>query len=118
MQFLRQLDNPSLPLTPLSPLSLFLLPLSLSPTRIPALAPYAKYHTYIVLTQLLIFIIASNALISRRSVTGSALPIIDIARWALPELIAGGVEMQRRGEKDGEKRLRELEGLKYDVKGA
>jgi hypothetical protein len=116
MQFLRQLDNPSPILIPLSLSSLLLLPFSLSANRFPALAQYAKYHTYIVLLQLLIFVIATNILVSRRS--GGGLPILDIVRWALPQLIAGGVEMQRRGEKEGEVRIRELEGLRYDVRGA
>lgn len=33
-------------------------------------------------------------------------------------MVVGGVEMQRRGERTAEERLRLLEGAKYEVKGA
>jgi hypothetical protein len=45
-------------------------------------------------------------------------PLSEIVRWALPELMAGAVEMQRRSEREAERKLRMLEGLQYDVPGA
>lgn len=46
------------------------------------------------------------------------LSIPSVFRWCLPAIVAGGVEMQRRSERDGEARLARLEKLKYNVKGA
>ena len=43
--------------------------------------------------------------------------IAEMVRWALPEIVVGGVEIQRRGEVDAEIRLRQLEKLRYNVKG-
>lgn len=48
----------------------------------------------------------------------SAVPLSELVRWALPELMVGAVEIQRRNERDSEAKLRQLEGLQYDVKGA
>jgi hypothetical protein len=38
--------------------------------------------------------------------------------YALPEVVAGAVELHRRGEREAEIRLIRLEGLKSDFKGA
>lgn len=41
----------------------------------------------------------------------------EVLRWALPEMMAGAVEVQRRGEVDAERKFRQLEGLTYESKG-
>lgn len=42
----------------------------------------------------------------------------ELLRWALPELAAGAVEVQRRAELSSEVALAKLEKLKYPLKGA
>lgn len=42
----------------------------------------------------------------------------ELLRWALPELGAGAVEVQRRAEVSSEAAIRKLETLKYPLKGA
>jgi hypothetical protein len=116
IQFLRQFDDPSLVLIPLSLVQLSLVPLSLTPERLLVFGQYArKLHQYIVVIQLLIFLLATKVLIDRGV---GVIPKGMIVRWALPELVAGAVEVQRRGEVEAERKLKELEGLRYDAKGA
>lgn len=43
---------------------------------------------------------------------------IELLRWALPELAAGAVEVQRRAEISSEVALAQLEKLKYTLHGA
>lgn len=44
--------------------------------------------------------------------------LYDIAQLSLPLTVACGVEIQRRGDRDIERRLQSWEATKYDVKGA
>lgn len=96
----------------LSMLQTALLPLSLSPGWLPRFASVMRRdHQFLVLAQLVIFALAFNQLFKNRE-------IAQIFQWALPEVISGAVEIQRRGERDTAKRLKEMEGLTYNVKGA
>lgn len=45
-------------------------------------------------------------------------PMPETLRWAVPELVAGAVELQRRSEIQAERSLNRLERLKYPLKGA
>ncbi|ORY21981.1 hypothetical protein BCR39DRAFT_552473 [Naematelia encephala] len=111
IHFLRQIDDGSLPLIILCLLQTLLLPLSLTPSRIPPLSALTtRYHQLIVLTQLVIFVLAYIAI-------GQDKSFVRVARWALPELVTGAVEIARRGERGMEKRLKELEALRYNAKG-
>ncbi len=63
------------------------------------------------MVQLLIFTLAFNTV--RKQGAG----VSEVLRWALPEMMAGAVEVQRRGEVDAERKFRQLEGLTYESKG-
>ncbi|GFZ45388.1 hypothetical protein JCM24511_03114 [Saitozyma sp. JCM 24511] len=109
--FLHQLEHPSL-LSLLSGLQTLLLPLSLTPYYLPLFRPFTEsYHTYLAFVHLILFVPAFLQV-------KSAVPLSELVRWALPELMVGAVEIQRRNERDSEAKLRQLEGLQYDVKGA
>lgn len=61
-----------------------------------------------------IFLIAFSILRSR----GNQLDWAEWLRWALPELVTGAVEIQRRGERESAAGIEGLEGKKYKLKGA
>jgi hypothetical protein len=89
-----------------------LIPLSVSPERLPVLGPLvAGYHHLVVLAQLALF--GGSFMLQIGSV-----PITEILRAALPELLAFSVEIQRRAERSNDVSLDKLEGLKYPLKGA
>ncbi|TXT13439.1 hypothetical protein VHUM_00806 [Vanrija humicola] len=91
----------------------FLLLYSLTPGWIPPLREASENrHSNYVAIQLLLFTIGFFA------IQNSAPELADFMRLALPELAAGAVEIQRRGQKDNQARLAQLEELKYDLKGA
>lgn len=48
----------------------------------------------------------------------SELSIPSVFRVSLPGIVAGGVLLQRKSEKEAEERLKRLEKLRYNVKGA
>ncbi|EIW73574.1 hypothetical protein TREMEDRAFT_59749 [Tremella mesenterica DSM 1558] len=100
------------PLTALSILQLAFIPLSLTPYYLPpSVRPVSRYHLYIWLTHCALFLIALQELRSRPLVFG------EVARWALPGILACVVEVQRRGETDVLRKLDELEASKYHLKG-
>lgn len=93
-----------------------LLPLSLSPDWI----KYASArefmeanHLAVTVVQLTLFMVAYLG-VGQDHGAG----LTDMVRWAIPELVAGAVEWQRRSERDSEASLQRLEGLRYDLKGA
>lgn len=91
----------------------FLLLYSLTPGWLPPLREASeKRHGNYVAIQLLLFTIGFFA------IQNNAPELADFMRLALPELAAGAVEIQRRGQKDNQVRLDKLEELKYDLKGA
>jgi hypothetical protein len=90
-----------------------LLPLAITPGKIPYLGSAAPFYPYIFRIQVAL---ALTALIHMYSI--SELTLAAAFRWSLPAIIAGGVWMQRRSEKEAELRLARLEKLKYNVKGA
>lgn len=96
-----------------------LLPLSLTPSILPRLSWIgSRYHSEITVAHLTIFGVAFLTLRKVAKTSGTDVPIVEILRWALPELIAGAVEIQRRGERDVQKNLGDLERMRYDLKGA
>ena len=100
----------------MSGVQIALLPFSLTPTNypVPIISPLAaKYQTYFLIPHAFIFALAVRLLTFQPTWIWS-----DAVRWALPEIIVGSVEMQRRGERDVEARLQAWEGTKYQVKGA
>nr|ODO01144.1 hypothetical protein L204_01871 [Cryptococcus depauperatus CBS 7855] len=107
--------------TILSIFQLILLPLSLTPHWLPSSwLPYlnsASNHLLILSIHLAISICAVSL---RTFSTGPTehLQLGEIARWTLPCLVVGGVDMQRRGERDADQKLRLLETMKYDLRGA
>ena len=93
----------------LSFLQTALLPLS---AQIPILSNLTRgNHHLLVIAHLVLFILAYNSMKQRSA------SMAEVIRWAIPEIVTGAVEMQRRGEVDAEKRLRGLERLKYVNKG-
>lgn len=72
-----------------------------------------RYHLYFAITQLCFFVAALREIQSR-----GTWDFGELARWALPVIMATIVEVQRRGENDVLRKLDELEGLKYEAKGA
>lgn len=89
-----------------------LIPLSFTPERLPVLGPrVAGYHHLVVLAQLVLF--GGSFLLQVGRV-----PIAELLRAALPELLAFSVEIQRRAERSNNVALDKLEGLKYPLKGA
>ena len=89
-----------------------LLPLSLTPHWLPLFEPVTiGRHHIIVIVHFLIFIVVFVVLQEQDA------GIVEIARWSLPCLMAGVVEMTRRGERDAERKLERLEGLTYAMKG-
>lgn len=70
-----------------------------------------KQHPVLVMTHLMIFVLAFNTVKKQGAGMG------EILRWALPEIIAGAVEIQRRSEEESERKLGELDGLTYESKG-
>lgn len=97
------------------------LPFSLSPgwlgSRIKLVNDVSEnYHQIITGLQLMLFM---AIFLGYRN--DPALPptkMIDFLRWALPELVTGAVEIQRSSERESEKSIRDLEKLRYDLKGA
>ncbi|TXT14222.1 uncharacterized protein COLE_00415 [Cutaneotrichosporon oleaginosum] len=89
-----------------------LIPFSVTPERLPVLGPQvAGYHHLVVLGQLLLFGISFVLQIGQ-------VPITELLRAALPELLAFSVELQRRAERSNDVELDKLERLKYPLKGA
>ncbi|WVR06202.1 hypothetical protein IAU60_003232 [Kwoniella sp. DSM 27419] len=102
-------------------LQLALLPLSLTPSWLPFLPKMSPdIHLYAFSIQLTMSLCA----IFLRYYHGLAdgdMPFIElneVARWAMPALVVGAVDMQRRGERRAEEKLALLEGMKYNHKGA
>ncbi|EAL21548.1 hypothetical protein CNBD0160 [Cryptococcus deneoformans B-3501A] len=114
--------SPIIPLLAL--IQLILLPLSLTPHFLPGpLRPYVSSPSNHLLILSVHLTVSIFAILLRNQQAGAtletpALEVGEVARWALPSLVVGGVEMQRRGERTAEERLRLLEGAKYEVKGA
>ena len=115
MNFLRFIDHRELPPIALCAVQTLALPLSLSKQWLPSKlhAAIAPYHTLLVFLHLAIFVMVFNFVSRTRPWS-----IPDIARWALPEVIAGAVEIQRRGEQQSEASLKVLEKARYEAKGA
>nr|KIR47072.1 hypothetical protein I312_03394 [Cryptococcus bacillisporus CA1280] len=115
-------SSPIIPLLAL--IQLILLPLSLTPHFLPGpLRPYVSSPSNHLLLLSIHLTVSVFAILLRNQQGGAsleapALEVGEVARWGLPCLVVGGVEMQRRGERTAEERLRLLEGAKYEVKGA
>ncbi|KGB79970.2 hypothetical protein CNBG_5908 [Cryptococcus deuterogattii R265] len=115
-------SSPIIPLLAL--IQLILLPLSLTPHFLPGpLRPYVSSQSNHLLLLSIHLTVSVFAILLRNQQAGAsleapALEVGEVARWGLPCLVVGGVEMQRRGERAAEEKLRLLEGTKYEVKGA
>ncbi|KAL7423176.1 hypothetical protein Q5752_002476 [Cryptotrichosporon argae] len=110
---LRYLSTPSA-VTLISLVQTLLLPLSLTPYWIPPLASFSqRQHTQVLGAHLSLFIYAFYKVHSA-GLTGWSAYI----HWALPELVAGAVEYQRRTEKTDADKIARLEALRYNHKGA
>ncbi|BEI82957.1 hypothetical protein CcaverHIS002_0308250 [Cutaneotrichosporon cavernicola] len=89
-----------------------LLPFSVTPERLPVVGRYlAGYHHLVVLAQLILFVGSFVLQVGR-------VPIPELLRAAMPELLAFSVETQRRAERSNDAALDKLERLKYPLKGA
>lgn len=90
-----------------------LVPLSLSPQWLPFLRGLGwANHQLVVGLNLAVFAL----MLTLGKTPGTSVP--EMLRWAVPELVAGAVEMQRRSEQQAEASLRKLERLRYPLKGA
>ncbi|WVQ65959.1 uncharacterized protein L199_004137 [Kwoniella botswanensis] len=126
LQFFDHLSSPNPIFCILSIIQFILLPFSISPDRIPSNLPFTQIspenHLYSLSVHLTVslcalFIRYHNSLPSS-GMDVVALELGEVARWIIPTLVVGAVDMQRRGERQSEIRLGELEGMKYDLKGA
>jgi hypothetical protein len=92
-----------------------LLLLSLTPDSIPVPSIQAvaeKWHQVILGAQVALFFVIFLGFRDQSHT------VIDFLRWALPELVAGAVEIQRGSERDSTKSFKDLEKVKYELKGA
>jgi hypothetical protein len=91
-----------------------LLPLSLTPRWMQSYADRLEQsHLYVVGGQLVLLFVALW-LLSSSPIWG----LYDVAQLALPLVVAGGVEVQRRGDRELERQMQSWERSKYGVKGA
>jgi hypothetical protein len=92
-----------------------LLPLSLTPNKVPyvRLGWATPFYAYVFRLQVVLAITGIWSLY-----TTGTLSIPSVFRTALPAIVAGGVRLQRRSEREAEVRLERLAKLRYDVKGA
>ncbi|ODN74341.1 hypothetical protein L202_06757 [Cryptococcus amylolentus CBS 6039] len=103
---------------------LVMLPFSLTPEWLPSSwKPYLlspSNHLLLVSVHLTTTLCALFLRYQQTPVFGQegGLEFGEVARWALPTLVVGAVEMQRRAERETDAKIRLLEGLRYDVKGA
>ncbi|WWD18317.1 hypothetical protein CI109_102767 [Kwoniella shandongensis] len=124
MQVAQHSSNPNPIFCLLAIFQFLLLPFSLTPHWLhSALRPYLTKEGNHLLFLSLQLTIATCAVLLRSQQPGSnlespALQINEIARWILPALVIGGVEMQKRSERQTQEKMALLEGLRYDVKGA
>ncbi|WVQ96777.1 hypothetical protein IAU59_003884 [Kwoniella sp. CBS 9459] len=108
----------------LATFQLVLLPFSLTPgwiPRLPALSP--DNHLYAFSIQITISICAIYLRWYHGASSGGAgsmsgIELNEVARWAMPALVVGAIDMQRRSERTSEQKIKMLEGMKYDLKGA
>ncbi|WVQ72934.1 hypothetical protein IAR50_002496 [Cryptococcus sp. DSM 104548] len=103
---------------------LFTLPLSLTPEWLPtSWKPYLlspSNHLLLLSVHLTTTLCALFLRYQQTPTFGQVggLEFGEVARWALPTLVVGAVEMQRRAERETDEKIKLLEGLRYDVKGA
>lgn len=107
------MSQPSGSLLPLSIAQAVLVPLSLSPKWLPFLQGRGwANHPLVAAAHLILFF--AMLVLGKTEHT----PLPETLRWAVPELVAGAVELQRRSEVQAEAALERLERLKYPLKGA
>lgn len=105
--------TPSGALLPLSAAQAVLMLLSLSPRCITFLQGRGwANHSLVAAAHLLLFV--AMLVLGKTPAT----PLPETLRWAVPELVAGAVELQRRSELQAEAALAKLERLRYPLKGA
>lgn len=89
------------------------MPLSLSPRWLPFLHGRGwANHPLVAAAHLALFV--AMLVLGKTPAT----PLPETLRWAVPELVAGAVELQRRSEAQAEAALANLERLRYPLKGA
>ncbi len=71
-----------------------------------------------MMIQMALFISALSIIRRHNVALGANLDWADMLRWALPEMIAGAVEVQRRGESQARAEIEALDGKRYKLKGA
>ncbi|OCF31277.1 hypothetical protein I316_07063 [Kwoniella heveanensis BCC8398] len=127
MHVIGHLSSPTPIFAILAIFQLALLPFSLTPGWIPFLPTLSpNNHLYSTSIQITISICA----IYLRWYHGASGPggggagsmgdieLNEVARWAMPALVVGAIDMQRRSERTSEEKIRLLERMKYDLKGA
>ncbi|WVW84467.1 hypothetical protein I302_106501 [Kwoniella bestiolae CBS 10118] len=126
LQFFDHLSSPNPIFSILSIIQFVLLPFSLSPDHIPSrlnIKPISpETHLYSLSIHLTVSLCALfiryHHSLPGSGVDAVSLELGEVARWIIPTLVVGAVDVQRRGERGSEERLNELEGMKYDLKGA
>ncbi|KAK8858428.1 hypothetical protein IAR55_002655 [Kwoniella newhampshirensis] len=124
MQVAQHSDFPNPIFSILALFQLILLPFSLTPHWLHSkLHPFInKEGNHLLLFSIQLTVAVCAIFIRYQRAQGEAgepeLQFNEIARWGLPALLTGGVEMQKRSEARTEEKMALLEGLKYDVKGA
>ncbi|WWC70588.1 uncharacterized protein I206_104539 [Kwoniella pini CBS 10737] len=122
LQFFDHLSSSNPIFSILSVFQFVLLPFSLTPGWIPFLPTISsENHLYSFSIQLTVSLCALFIRYHHSLPGGSdmiSLELGEIARWIIPTLVVGAIDLQRRSEKQSEENLLELEKLKYDLKGA
>ncbi|WWC62373.1 uncharacterized protein I303_104969 [Kwoniella dejecticola CBS 10117] len=126
LQFFDHLSSPNPIFSILAFIQFALLPLSLTPGWIPYLPEISsENHLYSFSIQLTVsfcalFIRYYHSLPGATGVGAGLVPLElgEVARWVIPALVVGAIDLQRRSEKQSEENLNQLENLKYDLKGA
>ncbi|WVF69280.1 hypothetical protein IAT40_004056 [Kwoniella sp. CBS 6097] len=124
MHVIGHLSSPTPIFAILAIFQLVLLPFSLTPGWIPSLPTLSPdNHLYAFSIQLTISICAIYLRWFHGASGGGAgsmsdIELNEVARWAMPALVVGAIDMQRRSERTSEEKIRLLEAMKYNLKGA
>ncbi|WWC88854.1 uncharacterized protein L201_003769 [Kwoniella dendrophila CBS 6074] len=128
LQFFDHIKSPNPIFCILAIIQAVLLPFSLTPSWISYVTPTQitpDIHLYSLSIQLTVSLCAISIRYQHSlpyqgggQASMLALEMGEIARWIMPALVVGAVDVQRRGERQAEEKLVLLEQMKYDLKGA
>ncbi|WRT67609.1 uncharacterized protein IL334_004581 [Kwoniella shivajii] len=122
MQFFEHTPSPNPIFCILAVIQLLLLPFSITPRWLPIEPISPDIHLYTLSVELTVSVCAIyiryNLSLPSSGAGMEPMEVGEMARWIMPALVSGAVNMQRRAERQSEMKLDMLEELKYDLKGA